>query len=412
MKILLNSLNYSPELTGIGKYNSEMCASLTELGVQVSAVVAKPYYPEWSIHEGYSNFWYSTSSANNVLIYRCPLYIPKSPTLLKRVLHLFSFSVTSGLVLILESFKKPDIIFVVQPSLFCAPMALLIGKLTRAKTVMHIQDFEADAVFGLNRSLLVHRRVRKLVEFTERWLLRKFDLVSSISDAMIENARAKGVDNSKLVLFPNWSDVDFVTPKTSGVELKRELGFATKDRIILYSGNIGEKQGLEIVIEAADVLKSNETIKFVFVGSGSFLDKLKNIVDSRKLTNVYFLPLLSWDKVPQLLTMADIHLVIQRKAVANAVLPSKLTNILSAGGHAIVTAEKDTELEKLSVRYPGIFCCIEPENISMFINTLSSMLEKKLPEYNVVAREFALKNLSKDRIITKFYKRLNDLISN
>lgn len=411
MKLILNSLNYSPELTGIGKYNGEMCPELVKRGIEVKAIVAPPYYPEWQVHDGYFNGWFSKAHDQGVTIRRCPLYVPKQATTLKRIIHLSSFALTSGLALLGQVFKKPDVIFLVQPPLFCAPLVLLVGKLTGAKTIMHIQDFEVDAMLGLGMAGTEQGRVAKFAKTIERWLLRRFDMVSSISYSMLDNAKRKGVADDKLLLFPNWSDTDFVTPQTNGDTLKQEWGFSPSDKIVLYAGNIGQKQGLEIVLEAAQHFVEQPSIKFVLVGAGAHVDVLKNMANNLHLTNVHFLPLQPWERVPEMLALADIHLVVQKKGAADAVLPSKLTNILSAGGHALVTAEPDTELGKLAKKFDGIYECAEPENLLAFTQGLTQMLAQDLSQPNTVARQYAEEYLAKDKILDKFVENLHQLVS-
>ncbi|WP_339726234.1 glycosyltransferase WbuB [uncultured Paraglaciecola sp.] len=411
MKFILNSLNYSPELTGIGKYNGEMCPELVKRGIEVKAMVAPPYYPEWQVHDGFINGWYSKSFEQGVIVHRCPLYVPKQATTVKRIIHLSSFAFTSGLALLGQLFKKPDVIFLVQPTLFCAPIVLLIGKLTGAKTIMHIQDFEIDAMLGLGMAGTEQGKVGKFAKTIERWLLSKFDAVSSISYSMLDNAKRKGVADDKLLLFPNWSDTDFVTPNTSGDKLKQEWGFSPTDQIVLYAGNIGKKQGLEVVLEAAQHYLDQPSIKFVFVGAGAHVDELKNMANNLHLTNVHFLPLQPWERVPEMLALANIHLVVQKKGAADAVLPSKLTNILSAGGHALVTAESDTELGKLAKTFDGIYQCVEPENLQAFLGGLAKMFELDLSHHNTVARQYAEEYLAKDKILDKFVEDLQQLVS-
>ena len=109
-----------------------------------------------------------------------------------------------------------------------------------------------------------------------------------------------------------------------------------------------------------------------------------------------------------MLAMADVHLVVQRKGAADVVLPSKLTNILSAGGHAVVTAERETELGRLAESYPGIYNCVEPENLEAFCVGLNNELEKS--GTNWVAREYALQNLNKEAILNRFRLDLYNLI--
>jgi len=410
MKLVLQSLNYSPELTGIGKYNGEMCPELVKRDLNVTAVVAPPYYPEWQVHAGFRAFSYSTSKVEGVNVIRCPLYVPKNVTTIKRVIHLGTFAVSSFFALISQLFKKPDVIMLVQPTLFCAPFTLFYAKLTGAKAVMHIQDYEVDALFGLG--LMGEGKVSRFVKRIESWLMKRFDAVSTISYSMIENAKRKGVDESKIIHFPNWSDTDFVTPQTCGEALKQEWGFKPTDKIVLYAGNIGNKQGLEVVLDAAKHYQTQPNVKFVLVGAGAYVDTLKANANQLNLNNVVFLPLQPWEKVPQMLALADVHLVVQKKGAADAVLPSKLTNILSAGGHALVTAEPHTELGQIANKHTGIYDCVEPENTAAFIKGLELILNRDLTTHNNVARQFAETYLAKNKILDQFVTNLNKLTNN
>ncbi|GAA6173646.1 colanic acid biosynthesis fucosyltransferase WcaI [Colwellia sp. KU-HH00111] len=413
MKFLLYSLNYSPELTGIGKYNGEMISALSEMGVEAHVLTAQPYYPEWKIHKNFKNKW-TKSLDENTTVYRCPLYVPNKISFLKRILHLVSFSLSSAMRLCTLFKLKPDVLFIVQPTLFCVPAALLYCKIIGAKSIMHIQDYELDAMFGLG--LLGEKNAQKgfLASFAkkiESWLMAKFDAISTISYSMIDIAKEKGVAEEKLIFFPNWSDTQFVTPNTCGNTLKKDWGFEDSDKIVLYAGNIGKKQGLEIVLTAAKQYMANTRIKFVLVGDGVHLASLQNLARQLQLDNLYFKPLLPWSRVPEMLALADVHLVIQNKGVADAVLPSKLTNILSAGGHALVAAEQNTELGKLAVKHVGIYTLIEPEDISALKIALDKLLSMDTTIHNSIARKFAEQHLGKDKILSKFYEDLKQLVN-
>ena len=254
MKILLYGINYAPELTGIGKYSGEMETWLSDKGHQVDVITSPPYYPEWKVHSGYKQWWFEQRSLKNGALIRCPLYVPSNPSTLKRLIHLVSFSLSSGLALLTKLFDKSDVVVTIQPTMFCAPVTLLYARLTGAKAVMHIQDYEIDAMFGLG--MMKPGLLARIVKKCERWLMRRFDMVSTISYSMIDNAKNKGVDEAKLRLFPNWADIAFVTPEVSGEHLKAEWGFSAEDKVILYAGNIGKKQGLEIVLEVAQQLQA------------------------------------------------------------------------------------------------------------------------------------------------------------
>lgn len=420
MKLLIYSLNYSPELTGIGKYNGEMSGWLVNNESDVQIISAKPYYPEWEVHRDYSGFGYKTSVESDVLVTRCPLYVPAKPTALKRIVHLASFAFTSALAVISKLFSsktRPDVLFVVQPTLFITPVALFFAKLVGAKTVLHIQDYEVDAMFGLglaNEGSFLSR----IAYGVETWFMRRFDVVSTISFSMMKRAEQKGVNADQILFFPNWADTDFVTPDVDGSSIRNEWGLASRDKVVLYAGNMGAKQGLEMVLEAAakyqtEINQATSAVKFVFVGAGAHVDALKQMAQSLQLDNVIFKPLQAWEDVPAMLVMADVHLVVQKKGAADAVLPSKLTNILSAGGCSVVTAEVDTELGQIEAKYPGIYTLADPENLDAFITALDTELNKidlNDENHNVIARKYAEDNLNKDAILSKFLDNMQQLV--
>lgn len=408
MKFLLASLNYSPELTGIGKYNGEMLPWFDKAGDDASVLCAPPYYPEWQVHSGYSTRKYEAQTLGGVEVVRCPLYVPSSPTTVKRLLHLSSFALSASYALLSRVSKKPDVILLVEPTLFMAPSVLLYCKLTGAKSVLHIQDYEVDAMFGLGMGGKLSGLLSRFAFGVECWLMSKFDAVSTISLSMMDKAREKGVSDDQLIFFPNWSDTDFVSPAVDGSALRHSWGVKESEKVVLYAGNIGAKQGLELVIEAAKRYISRTEVKFFVVGAGAYVKQLQALSYDAGLTNIEFKPLQAWENVPAMLSMADVHLVIQRKGAADAVLPSKLTNILSAGGNAVVTAEGDTELGRLAEQYPGIYTCVEPEDIDAFCEGLDVELGKT--GVNTVARKYAEENLNKDAILSRFREDLLNLV--
>jgi colanic acid biosynthesis glycosyl transferase WcaI len=166
---------------------------------------------------------------------------------------------------------------------------------------------------------------------------------------------------------------------------------------------MGEKQGLESVIDVAEICPHKDYL-FVFVGQGGGKKKLEKLVLDKKLVNVIFRPLQPYDKLPALLKLADCHLVIQRRGAADSVLPSKLTNILALGGNAVITAEKNTELGQLCDKYPGIAICIEPESNSALQFGIEECL--KQPSFNQQANKYAQESLDKSTILKRFMNAL------
>ncbi len=408
MKILLYGLNYAPELTGIGKYSGEMCEWLAENGHDVRVICAPPYYPEWQVGKAYKSWRYQTEQRNKVTVFRCPLFVPKSPKTLNRLLHLLSFAVSSLPVLFMQWFWKPDVVICIEPTFFCVPAALTFCNLRNSKSQLHIQDFELDAMLGLGlgESSMVVRFAGRV----ERWYMNRFDLISTISYSMLRNAEQKSGQPDKLYYFPNWVDTDFLRPDADATLFRRRWSIADTTRVVLYSGNMGKKQGLEIVLQAADQLKQEADTLFLMIGSGAAQAELLLLAEQLLLVNLRFYPLQSYEELPALMALADIHLVVQKKGAADAVLPSKLTSILAVGGECVITAEENTELGLLCQQYPGIARRIDPENADALATTLKEMLltlPVKAPGvYNKIAHQFALDNLKKDQILSRLSRKL------
>lgn len=398
MKVLLYGINYSPELTGIGKYSGEFGRWCAAQGHEVRVVTAPAYYPDWKIHSQFSAFRYQRKVENGVSVSRCPLYVPSNPSALKRMLHLFSFSFTSMFALFANIRWKPDLVVQIAPTLFCSGPTLLFCKLTGTRSVLHVQDYEVDAMFGL--SMAGGGVLRKMVYGLEGAVLRNFDRVSTISNGMIKRALQKGVAVEKLILFPNWSEIERFQSVQIDRDLLTGLGIDFDKKLVLYSGSMGEKQGLEAVIEAASQLKNRHDIHFLLVGEGGAKRRLVKEATARELQNVSFAPLQAYESLPSLLAAADCHLVIQKRGAADSVLPSKLTNILAVGGNAVISADRDTTLGELTVDWPGIACCVKPESVSDLVRGIEETL--LMPSPNKIARAYAQKYLDKNVILNNF----------
>lgn len=406
MKIIIYGINYAPELTGIGKYSGEMAEWLACQGHDVQVITAPPYYPSWKVDKKFKNRYKSTD-LNGVRVHRCPLYVPKKLSTFKRIMHLATFSMSSSFKLVTLYRFKPDVIINVVPTLFTSLPTILFARAVNAKSILHIQDLEVDAMFGLG---MANGKGAAIAYKLESWLLRKFDIVSTISQSMIKKTILKGVEKNKTLFFPNWSEVQRFSNINTKVCFRNEWGLIKQDKVVLYSGNIGEKQGLDLIIDASIAFINKPEVKFVIVGQGAGLQKLQDLVAAKALHNVIFKPLVPYEHLPSLLAMADCHLVVQRKGVADAVLPSKLTNILACGGNAVITAENTTELGLLCEQYPNIAVCVEPECVESLVIGIQQCLD--MPKQNKIAQEYAATNLDKNTVLLQFESALLNYLSN
>ncbi len=415
MKILIHGINFSPELTGVGKYTGEMADWLAKSGHDVRVVTAQPYYPQWKIADGYSNSWnievaqgigslgQDEGLSGSLVIYRCPLWVPKKPSGIKRLLHLASFAFSSLPIMLRQIFWRPDLILAVAPPLLCAPQAWLVARLSGAKSWLHIQDFEVDAAFTLG--ILKANWIRRLFLKVERLILRHFDEVSTISAIMQEKLVVKGVEESRVVLLPNWVNCKEIYPLMRSSEYRAELGIVNKSIIALYSGTMGEKQGLDVVIEAARCFNGNSGFLFVLCGYGPAREKL--VAQAHGLKNILWIPLQPTERLNELLNLADFHLLPQRKGMNDLVMPSKLLGMLASGRPVLALADNGTLVSNEVSKYGVV---LSPGDVDGLVSTLLRLA--KMPDERKrmgEAARTAAGKWSKETVLREFELELKKL---
>ena len=381
-----------------------MAEWLVNRGHEVRVVAAPPYYPAWRIADGYTGWNYKKEVAGGAKVFRCPLWIPRKISGLNRLIHLSSFALTSFPVMFSQYFWRPHLVITIAPTFLSSLLCLVGSTLFKAKSWLHVQDFELDAAFNLG--MFKMRKFRKPFTSLETFFLKRFDRISTISHQMAENLYHKGIKESRAILFPNWVDTEIIYPLIGSNPMREEL-LIPKDAIIaLYAGNMGEKQGLDILAKVARKLEYHKKIKFIFGGEGSACSRLQNM--TAKLTNVRFLPLQPSIRLNYLLNLADIHLLPQRADIAGLVMPSKLTGIFASGKPVIATARAGTEIARL-VRNRGIV--VEPNNAEKFSQSLLFLAQnpKERKRLGECGRAYAVKNLNKDEILCRFENDLYDL---
>lgn len=404
MKILMYGINYAPELTGIGKYTGEMAEWLARRGNEVRVVTAPPYYPWWRVLEGYSAAWYSREQLRGVDVRRCPLWVPKRPSGMTRVLHLASFAASSLPVMLAQLLWRPDVVVAVEPPLFCAPAAVVVAGLAGSRTWLHVQDFEVDAAFDLG--ILKSRGVRGFVRAVEKWLLRHFDRISTISGRMLTGLEGKGVTNGRRVFFPNWVDTKAIFPVTAQNSFRCELRIGPREVVALYSGNMGQKQGLEMLIGSARMLAHRGLVRFVLCGQGAAYEGLRR--ETRDLSNVLWLPLQPEERLNELLNLADIHLLPQREDAADLVMPSKLTGIMASGRPVVATAREGTEVWSV---VSGRGVTVPPGDPGAFAAAIVELAGDPARREHLggEARKYAVNYLDKQKVLIAFEMELSRL---
>ncbi|WP_299004355.1 WcaI family glycosyltransferase [uncultured Caulobacter sp.] len=399
LRVLIIALNYAPELVGCAKYTTELAEELARRGHEVEVISGPPYYPTWAVYENYSATKWYREEMNGVQLHRTPLYVPADPSGLKRIIHLASFALAAlPPALRVAKRLKPHVVFSVAPTLTSASVALTAGKFSGAFTWLHVQDFEVDAAFDLG--IVKSNWLKGAALSFETWLLKAFDRVSSISPAMVDRLKQKGVEHRRVREFRNWVDVDQVQVVTDpNTAYRRELGILPHEIVALYSGNMASKQGLEALAEVATRLTEHAPpVQLVLCGDGPAKPALEQAC--RGLPNVKFLSLQPLERLSELLGTADIHLLPQRAEAADLVLPSKLTGMLASGRPVVAMAAAGTGLY---AEVEGCGINVPPDASAMTCAILELAQDpKRRILLGVAARERAESRWRKSTIIDGF----------
>jgi len=335
-------INYAPEITGIGVYSTGMARYLAAAGHRVVVHTGFPYYPKWGKvscdrRTGFREHW-----DEGVLVRRNYLYVPSKPTVVRRIVHELSFVISATCSYLLG--PRTDVTIIVSPPLFLGLPVALLAWMKGSKVLFHVQDLQPDAAVELG---MMRRGLMTRVLFAlERWTYRVADKVSAISPGMLRKIETKGVSPRKLLLFRNWADDTIVTPQARDTRFRESWDLGNKF-VVLYAGNLGVKQGLISVLEAADLLRDRPEIEFVIVGDGGEKQKLEDYARAHSLGNVQFRPLQAISDLSELLATSDVSVVPQRRAVSDIVLPSKINNLLGSGRPIVVAADPGTDLHRV-----------------------------------------------------------------
>lgn len=403
--LLVIGLNYAPEPVGIGPYTAGLCETLVQSGHKVTAIVGKPYYPQWKADPAYGGGWLEAEE-NGVRLVRCPHYVPQDPIGIRRFAHLISFAITALIPAVRIALReRPQVVFCVAPALLSALAAILAAWLCRARLWIHVQDFEVEAAFatGLMRSNTLKAR---FALWAEGWILRQADRVSTISPQMVAKLGEKGIPSERRMELRNWANASFA-PDPAGATNQRAQ-WSLEDKIVaLYSGNIARKQGIEILIDTARLLQNRQDIAFVICGEGPNRQPLE--ARAAGLNNVQLHDLQPAEHMGAMLTMADLHLLPQIAGAADLVLPSKLTNMLASGKPVVATTEEGTGLYS---EVDGCGVCVAPGDAAALAAAITALADDPARRVllGAAATARAAERWQQDAILARAITALRELV--
>jgi len=413
MKILIWGINYRPESTGIAPYNAELAEYFaSKSDSDVTVVTAFAYYPQWKKAPGDHRRLFRRDDINGVTVYRCGQYVPARVTTLKRILHELSFGLTSLLrVLFLP---RADVYVVVSPPLFLGVCAWIATRLKRSRYVFHVQDLQPGAAVGLG--MVKGKGFIRLLFALERFAYRHAAAVSGISAGMIEEFRRKGVGAKRRLYFPNWLRKGGGTPAVRSGEFRRRFQFSPDTLLAVYSGNLGRKQGIEILLEAAQKLPRSAKesgvppVTVVIVGAGAERAALEERVTRLQLPQLRMLPLLNDDDYALMLADSDVGLITQAPGTGQFFFPSKLLSLLQSGLPVVTVADTESELAR-AVAEGGFGINLLPGNAAKLADTLTELAREPARLRALSERVEWVNRFSPAAVLPLFAQQLEQIVT-
>ena len=394
-EITFIGLNFAPEDSAIGLYSSEWVNQLESDGHNVTVVTGFPYYPQWSVFKQYKNkprFLQEYIGGTKILRYR--QYVPKAPTFFKRIVHIIDFTV--GSLFNLFKIKKCDLVIAVVPFTTSAFLGWIQKKRFNSKFWIHIQDFELDAALQSKKEPKVGP-VFSLMFRLESWLFRKPDIVSTISHSMIDTLRKKS--NSSSFYLPNWVNPDAINPATANFH--RYIN--SSKIVLLYSGNIGEKQDWNSFVEFCNDINQNN-YEIIIVGDGS----KKNWLLERTvhLQNIKHYPPVPYSELSDLLCSVDIHLLFQKPDFLDIVMPSKVLGMMASAKPSLIIGHRESEINSVfKSNNIGLYFDRYSKEVVIELDKISKQ-NSQMKQMGENARVYVIKNFSKDRILKQVQKKI------
>ena len=406
MRIKIVTISYYPDLIGIAPLADDLSRGLLERGHDVTVIAGLPHYPTWEVPEDYKRHPFKREIRHGgVKVWRSYLHASKRPTVLARSVFYGSFTVSSAFNLMRSG--PADVVLLVSPPPTLNLAASLFRRSRGAAVVLNLQDIVPDApiAFGMMTNPLQIRFFRWL----ERFAYSSSDRIVVVANNFVSNLRSKGVPAEKLTVIHNWIDTNEVRPLARMNSFRLDNGIGEETFVVMYAGNIGLSQGLEVVIDAAKMLRSESGIAFVLVGSGASLARLKDKAQGLRLPNVQFVP--TQPEMKWVQAAADVSLVTQRSNVLDVNLPSKIPAIMASGRPMIAGVNPASDAAAI-VREANCAIMIEPGEPAQMADAIcrlrdSPRLRQRLAENG---RAYALAHFSRDAAIGAYERVLQQAI--
>jgi colanic acid biosynthesis glycosyl transferase WcaI len=365
LRVAILGLNFPPEPTGISPYTGSLAFGLAERGIATKVITAHPHYPEWAVKPGYGQ-WLRRDQIGGVRIDRLLHFIPSRPDGVRRLISEISF----GARLLFSRWGRPDVVVMISPALFSTAIALVRARLgpRRPAVVVWVQDLYS---LGVTETGAGGGTIARFMTWIESKTLRaatRVVVIHSRFEAYVSNVL--GVDPRQIDVVRNWTHLE-AAANSDRQSTRSHHGWGVDETVVLHAGNMGAKQGLENVVQAARLAdEQSASVRFVLLGNGSQRDWLREVGEG--IDRLQFIESLDDDAFQAALAASDVLLVNEKRGVSEMAVPSKLTSYFNAG-RPVLAATDISGVTASEVEAAGGGVVVEAGNAQALLDAATSL---------------------------------------
>ncbi len=369
MRLLFLTDNFPPEVNAPATRTYEHAIEWVKQGVEVTIITCQPNFPHGQVYKGYKNRLYQKENIDGIKVIRVWSYMSSNKGFIKRILDYLSFALSAFIV---GLFQKTDIIVATSPQFFTTWSAYLLSKFKRKPWVFELRDIWPESIASVGA--MQHSKIINFLEKIELGLYRDARHVVAVTEAFKENLISRGIDEKKISVVTNGSNLKLFKKEERDLALLEQLNLKNKF-IVGYIGTHGLAHGLDFIVRSLVKIEDPE-IHFLFIGNGAMKEQVMDEAKKLQLQNITFLDPISKEEVPKYLAICDISLApLKRNDTFKNVIPSKIFEAAAMQRPTLLGVEGVAK--EIIIKY-NAGRCFRPEDQDDFISKLMELRDQKV----------------------------------
>ncbi|MEM9467139.1 MAG: glycosyltransferase family 4 protein [Actinomycetota bacterium] len=369
MRVLVLCPHFEPDTAPTGTVMTEIVHQLSAQGHTVDVVTSLPWYEHHRVLDAWRGRPWRRETTEWGTITRVHPFPTDKTNIPARAAGFAGFTGLVGLLALFRR-RRPDVVLTMSPPLTLGLPAWVVARLRRAAFVFNVQDIFPDVAIEVGA--ITDRRVIALLRWLERFVYRRADAVTVLSSDLAENVEAKVAGKTPVRVIPNFVDTERIQPSDRHTAYRDEIGAGDR-LVVMYAGNLGYSQPLDLVIETARRWQgTRDDVCFVVNGGGSERPRLEALAEG--VESVIFRDFQPAERLPEVLASGDVHLIVLKAGLARSSVPSKLYSTLASGRPVLASIDPGTEISRvLSEQACGV--SVPPGDVDAFEAALAELLD-------------------------------------